>query len=385
MASGKTGPNNHVAEWFGHRIYPAVTSGVESLNDQQNRRCPFLTGVKRVDTECIKRPSSKGVCTISSTSNGSRQDWLVCPYRTFTPTFMEPIVRRLFDVANDRELRTHAAPTLTDIAVREVIPKHLDEGDCVLVYFDEKVGGEISLRGTDRSPEMAFDVTFIELVKSSQGLTLGRFAIVEVQTIDFHGSYRAAVKALGDALDLHGDDFPSQLTAHFDWAGRDVEGPNIANVVKRTFWQMLFKFHFGTADLCAGTALAIPQAVWDSWQPFLGRPTLRSRTDGTYALEMPTEKIPDRAPAWIFVFDADAGSPITPNPISFKKVIATSAEALDHFALTEAPAYAKEALVAEAGLYATLRSRLRKFWPELVPKPTKKRAIKGEQDSDKVS
>jgi hypothetical protein len=34
----------------------------------------------------------------------------------------------------------------------------------ILVYFDQKIGGEISVSGTPRSLEMAFDVTLVELV-----------------------------------------------------------------------------------------------------------------------------------------------------------------------------------------------------------------------------
>jgi hypothetical protein len=365
-------PNNHVAEWFGHRIYPTVAATPESLQDQLASRCPFLTGVKRVSTECIKRPASKGVCTISSTSNGSRQDWLVCPYRVFTPSFMQPIARRLFG-ADGGVLWTHAAPTLTDDSVKAAIVERLTAGDHVLVYFDEKVGGEISLAGTPQSPEMSFDVTFIELLLKGDSIELGRFAIVEVQTIDFHGSYRAAVTALRHALDLHPEEFPKQVEGHPEWAARDVEGPNIANVVKRTFWQMLFKFKFGETDLCAGTALAIPQAVWDSWQPFLGRPELNPTSVPTVShLAKPGEDLPAKIPAWIYVFEADASSSATPNPINFTNVIGTSAAALDHYALTEAPERAKEALLAETGLYSTLRRRLRLYWPDLVPAPPRK-------------
>lgn len=368
MAKSKSGsPNNYVAEWFGHRIYPSVVSTADSLSDQQNSRCPFLSGVKRVATECVKRPASKGVCTISSPSNGPRQDWLVCPYRVFTPSFVEPIVTALFNVAPATKLWTHAAPTLVDSEVRKEIPERIADGDRVLVYFDEKVGGEISLAGTAKSPEMSFDVTFVELVLSDDRLDLARFAIVEVQTVDFHGTYGAAVKALRHALDLHQEEFPKQVAEHPEWAARDVEGPNIANVVKRTFWQMLFKFHFGTTESCAGTALAIPEAVWDSWQPFLGAPTLTPEGGGIFRLEKPGTSIGDKIPAWIFVFDADSTSTSTPNPIAFQKIIQTSAEALDHYALTEAPEYAKLALVADDGIYATLQRRLRKYWPDLVP------------------
>ncbi len=87
--------------------------------------------------------------------------------------------------------------------------------------------------------------------------------------------------ALTNALDLHGSDFPEILQNNLDWARRKVEGPNIANVFKRTFYQMLVKFQLSTGDAAAGTVLALPKSVWDSWQPFLGGPTLIETGSGT--------------------------------------------------------------------------------------------------------
>lgn len=83
--------------------------------------------------------------------------------------------------------------------------------------------------------------------------------------MDFHGSYRAAVDNLKDALRLHGTTFPDSLAANMKWAAEGVEGPNIANVFKRTFYQILLKFQLSGKGAAAGTVLAIPQAVWDSW------------------------------------------------------------------------------------------------------------------------
>jgi hypothetical protein len=72
---------NHVSEWFGQRIHPEVRLDVASVSGQNAGRCPFLGRVLRRPTPCTKSDNSKGVCTISSSSNGPRQDWLVCPYR----------------------------------------------------------------------------------------------------------------------------------------------------------------------------------------------------------------------------------------------------------------------------------------------------------------
>jgi hypothetical protein len=359
------GPNNHVAEWFGHRIFPTVATSDQSIEDQKRHRCPFLTRVKDTEQRCIKPETSRGVCTVSSTSNGPRQDWVVCPYRVFDPVIVDDVAARVFEVSDRSRVRTHAAPTLSEPEVQESIPAELDAGNRVLVYFDQKIGGEISLRGTARSPEVSFDVTFVELVRTASGIGLGKFAILEVQTMDFHGSYKHAVAKLMKAVDLFPDDFPIQIEQHPEWAGERIEGPNIANVVKRTFWQMFFKFNFGLAEQCAGTTLAIPAAVWDSWQPFLGMPELTPYHDGTFRLTKPGEPAPSgNIPAWIYVFDIDARAPVTPNPITLQKVIGATADALGHYALVEAPRYASDALVSSGGIYATLRRRIRDYWPD---------------------
>ncbi len=362
--------SNFIAEWFGYRIYPTVMHTVESMSDQKTARCPFLSEVQGGERTCIKSAAAKGVCTVSSTSNGPRQDWVVCPYRVFDPALIEPIATRLFDVPTNTILRTHAAPTLANPEVRELVVQEIADGARVLLYFDQKLGGEISLAKTLRSPEMSFDVTFVELLMLDGELALGRFAIIEIQTMDFHGSYRHAVTKLVQAVNLFPDTYPSQIEANLEWAGDGMEGPNIANVVKRTFWQMFFKFEFGQADHCAGTALAIPAAVWDSWQPFLARPELVGLADGTFRLIKPGDVPPTtKPPAWIYVFDIDASSETGPNPISVQRVVGVLPGALEHYALSEAPRVASESLTAEAGIYRTLRRRIRLFWPGQPPLP----------------
>jgi hypothetical protein len=357
-------PNNYVAEWFGHRVYPTVAETAESVTDQLGQRCPFLSRVKDSTQQCIKPPAARGVCTVSSNSNGPRQDWVVCPYRVFDQQLIDGVAARMFGVGTGGGLATHAAPTLADAAVQAAIKQHLAAGWRVLVYFDAKIGGEISFRATDKSPQMSFDVTFVELLMQGDAVVLGRFGILEIQTMDFHGSYKRAVDKLNMAVHLFPDSFAKEIGKHPEWAGEGIEGPNIANVVKRTFWQMFFKFSFGGTDKCAGTTLAIPASVWDSWQPFLAKPSLAPVSDGTLRLTKPGEVAPvGKIPAWIYVIDADAASPVTPNPIVVRQVIGATADALNHYALVEAPAQASDALLASNGIYATLRRRLRDYWP----------------------
>jgi hypothetical protein len=43
-----------------------------------------------------------------------------------------------------------------------------------------------------------------------------------------------------------------------EWAGRKIEGPNISNAFKRTFYQIVFKFQVTKQGASAGCALALP-------------------------------------------------------------------------------------------------------------------------------
>ncbi len=358
---------NFVSEWFGHRVYPTVAKAAGGIEDQLAKRCAFLTSALRDDRVCIKPPSASGICTISSTSNGPRQDWLVCPYRALDPGLLESVVRRLYKVDASRQLFVTPAPTLARDEVRNELTKLVASGNAAFTYLQDKLGGEISISATERSPELAFDITIVEIVGKSGNLVPGRYGILEVQTMDFHGSYRRAVNNLEDALRLHGADFHSVLESNQGWLSDHVEGPNIANVFKRTFYQTIMKFQIGTEETCAGCVLAIPLAVWDSWQRHLGRPELRANPDGTFALEHPTGAgVAGRVPAWIVVFDIDSGNQRSPNPIAITKVIGTDADSVSYYALKVAP----EAAIAPGGsvdrLQMAIRRRLSTWWPDLV-------------------
>lgn len=367
MARRKTEVSgNFISEWFGHRIFPRVASSKRSSADQRSETCPFLSGIKDAQQDCVKPAASRGVCTISSSSNGPRQDWVVCPYRAFNREFFEIIASRLYALGPRDSLSAFPAPSLERPETRRAIEGHLAQGRRVLVYFDVKIGGEISLSATARSPEMAFDVTFVSLEGKPGAYSLGRFAILEIQTMDFHGSYRKAVQNLQQGLRLHRDRFASVLQENLDWTGEGVEGPNIANVFKRTFYQMMFKFAFGHSEACAGTGLAMPVAVWDSWQRFLGGPELVEHGDGTYRLVQREGRAEGKVPAWIYVFDLDSDARRTPTPLRIQRIIGTTAESLAHFALDRAPSAASAHLMSEDGIYPTLTRRLRAYWPELA-------------------
>lgn len=349
---------NFISEWFGHRIYPAVVPG--GTADQRDKRCPFLSEVKGQAQECVKTARSAGVCTISTTSNGPRQDWVACPYRVFDPMVIDTVAARLYGGAS---LHAFAAPMLASIATQEQLLSILASGGRALVYFNSKIGGEISLGGTVRSPEISFDVTLVELLRTGDSIQLGPFGIIEIQTMDFHGSYGKAVSNLTSALALHPHLFGEVLQQNQWWAAEGIEGPNIANVFKRTFYQMMFKFSFGQTPSCSGTALVISAAVWDSWQPFLGAPVLTDAPDGTSRLVLPgNESATDDVPAWIYVFEVDSASTITPSPLSFSRIIGVTADALGYYALSVATKAASAQLLSEAGIYATLRRRIQAYW-----------------------
>jgi hypothetical protein len=350
-ASARAAQRPHIAEWFGHRVFPEVSSGSQPVSDQQSGRCPFLTETLKTSTQCVKAPNSRGVCTISASSNGPRQDWLVCPYRALDDGLLADIVKRLYGIPALASVLIRPVVALNDGASRSEILSAVHGPDRVFVYFQDKLGGEISLSKTGASPEMSFDITVVELLAGEHGASVsgllepeiraGKYGVIELQTTDTHGSYKEAVTALSGALDLHGAHFPAQLAANPDWAGRKVEGPNISNVFKRTFYQIAFKFQVTNRETSVGCALALPQPVWDSWQPFLGAPDLHEQADGTWRL------LDDKASSprdWIYVFDIDTEPRPhgRPAPIRVVLVLGTDAGTLSRAAFQVAPARAVE-------------------------------------------
>jgi len=270
------------------------------------------------------------------------------------------------------DMNVVAAPVLGDANEAVAFRAEVHAGTPCLVYFQNRLGGEISLRATDRSPELSFDATLVEIVPvENGGLTLGRYGVLEIQTMDFHGTYASAVKNLAAALHLHQDDFGSAVADHPEWLGEAVEGPNIANVFKRTFYQMMFKFQLGSHSRSAGCVFAIPEAVWDSWQRHLGKPDLIAIGDGTFRLAQ-SER--GEAPsAWIYVFDLDASAQVSPNRLRLRKVIGTSAAALSHYALDVAPMAAMEPGSAADGLLDAIRTRLGLVLDDFRPQPPRRR------------
>lgn len=347
------------------------------MRQQHSGQCHFLSETLATPTPCVKADNSSGVCTISASSNGPRQDWLVCPYRALDSDLLTGMVRRLYGVTDHVPVLIRPAVTLEDPEVRRetLAAVRPDDPRRVFLYFQDKLGGEISLSATPASPALSFDITVIELLPAQQQqfladagiepVRVGKYGVIEMQTTDTHGSYTQAVSALRNALDLHGKQFPQMLAENPEWAGRKIEGPNISNVFKRTFYQIAFKFQITRRDTSAGCVLAIPQPVWDSWQPFLGAPQLHEQPDGTWRL------LDDRAasPAdWIYVFDIqdEPSQDGSPAPIDVKLVIGTDAATLSRAAFDVAPAKAVEHGQGVDAVMSTIVRRLGAYLPDIT-------------------
>ncbi len=329
-------------------MFPAVASGAQARADQLSQTCPFLSRVAERTTQCIKSENSKGVCTISAGSNGPRQDWLVCPHRALDDVLLDTMVKRLFGIAPDVKVGIIPVTNLAVPAVRDRLVEAVQNPAAPrqFITFQQYFGGEISLPRSPASPELSFDATVVEVVADPDGpenaVRLDRYGVIEMQTTDTHGSYRHAVEALRSALDLHGSDFAEQIAAHPEWPGRRVEGPNISNVFKRTFYQVMFKFQITKRSSSAGCILALPRPVWDSWLPFLGNPQIVNMGDGTHQLAAPGEMVDASSipvPSWIYVFDVDDEPPASggPTPIDVDLIIATDSPTLSRLALEVAP------------------------------------------------
>ncbi|WP_408508803.1 PDDEXK family nuclease [Paraburkholderia sediminicola] len=238
------------------------------------------------------------------------------------------------------------------------------------LFFQDKLGGEISITGTSHSPEMAFDVTLVEIVPTSgDGFAVSRYGILEIQTMDFHGTYKNAVGNLRDALRLHPKNFPTELQNNPNWAGEKVEGPNIANVFKRTFYQVMVKFKLsGQGSAAAGTVLALPKSVWDSWQPFLGAPALEDETTDVKRFRIDDGGIEEEPlNAFICVFDLDASSESSVSPLQIEYFVRVSPERLAHHAFTQVPNHILHAIQSKDSVLTTIRSRLSDWWPDFQP------------------
>jgi hypothetical protein len=371
MSSGSRGGGNFVSEWYGQRIYSTVRFDTAKVSGENAGACPFLTEVLHRSTPCVKNKNSSGVCTISSVSNGPRQDWQVCPYRVISSGIVRRSCQLIFGLTE--AITPLPVSILKQADELETFAASVNKLGAGYLFFQDKLGGEISVIGTARSPELSFDVTLVEIKPDGAGgFMVSRFGVLEIQTMDYHGTYMHAVSNLRDGLRLHPGNFPEALAANLErWAGQGVEGPNIANVFKRTFYQMLLKFKLsGEGSAAAGTVLALPRSVWDSWQPFLGAPELEDEAPGILRLKPEPGAAPEPPlNAYICVLDLDAENVAPLSPVDIGVFIRISPERMSHHAFTVVPAHIMSAIQAESSVLDRIRLRLGDWWPAFGPKP----------------
>lgn len=369
---------NFLAEWFGHRVWPTVDISAQAAANQSRGVCPFLSGTLGEERICVKTARGfdgpTGVCTVSSDSNGSQQDWLACPYRILDKhfTLLTAAVRLTFGISGDENLILAPVTTLSDRALQKRIGNALRKKTArVFVFTADKLGGEVDIPETVASPGAKVDVSVLEVIglsaKTREPNRFGNHLFFEIQTADFHGSPLHAVRLLRERLPLAPmAGYHDRLRDAVEVCGTGVEGPNKANIFKRTIYQMVFKIQLAGHKNCAGFVIILPLPVWESWLRHLGSPKLvPAAKDATLSyLRAPREEqqeLMEAIRAWILVFDIDRDSRDSPQPLRIVRKVATSSAALVHFAFDAAAGRALELLVIER--YRTvLESRLREGW-----------------------
>src|ERR1017187_10018842 len=118
---------------------------------------------------------------------------------------------------------------------------------------------------------------------------------------------------------------------------------------------MMLKFRIGASEVCSGCVLALPVSVWESWQRHLGRPDLNPDEAGVCTLRAPDEPATAERPKnWIVVFDIDPKAEDGPSALVVNKLIATSSQALAHYAFEVAPS----AAIADGGPVSSIAAQI---------------------------
>jgi hypothetical protein len=137
-------------------------------------------------------------------------------------------------------------------------------------------------------------------------------------------------------------------------------------VFKRTFYQMLLKFELSKDGASAGTVLVLPESVWESWQPFLGRPTIERVSGTEYKIVGADNKGYHGTNAWIFVFRLDETSADAISPVRITSKIRVSATDLLQHAFVAVPQNMLHWARTENALLNRIRERIRRAVPTLT-------------------
>lgn len=345
---------NYVAEWFGHRVWPFIDTSPEAVQNQSSCLCPFLSRAKATPSVCIKEARGfdepTGVCTISSDSNSkTRQDWLACPIRTLDADFtlLAGAIRTTYCVPAEVDLLVLPVTVLHLPEKRQTVKEALATKRArVFAFSGSKVGGEVDMPETEVSPGGKVDVSVIEVLGlhplSMEPTDFGQHMLYEIQTADFHGSPLHAVRKLRELCPRHpAPDYHARLEKSKEVAGHEVEGPNKANIFKRTVYQLIIKIQLTQHTKCAGFVMVLPLPVWESWFRHLGRPEMKPLGGDPSLVRLVTPADRDHdvlepARAWIFVFDIDRESKESPLPLKVIQRVATTSAALVHYAFQTA-------------------------------------------------
>ncbi len=226
---------------------------------------------------------------------------------------------------------------------------------------------------THDSPGLKVDNSVIEITDidpaNGRPSQHGRHMFFEIQTTDFHGSPLHAVRRLREKCQQGTTEpYHAAIVASPRDCGEGMEGPNKANVFKRTSYQMIFKIELDDAANSAGFAIVLPVPVWKSWLKHLGQPVLITDSADPAVMHLKPPGVegpwqPVKQPrSWIFVFDIDRDSPESPSPLKILYRIAVDAAALIEYAFKIAPTKAIKHGAIEVFRKNLINQRVLKNW-----------------------
>ena len=127
----------------------------------------------------------------------------------------------------------------------------------------------------------------------------------------------------------------------------------------------MLKFKLSGQGAAAGTVLALPRSVWDSWQPFLGAPQLEDEAPGVKRFKIANGEKTEDLNSFICVFDLDSHHNAAISPVTIDHFVRVSPEQLAHHAFTEVPNHMLHAIQSSDAILSRIKTRLGEWWPDL--------------------